>query len=158
HYREWHGRLRRPLRSVWPIARVALGVLFRRRLFWALYAVTLLLFFMFFFGALLLNWIETNLQGPIQFGSFQLDSQRIVQLVRNLLRYLKGDQYTFARFFFHQGAVIMVMLTLTGAVLVGNDVSHGSLPFYLSKPLSRWHYVAGKCLAVALVINLAATL
>jgi Ni/Fe-hydrogenase subunit HybB-like protein len=32
------------------------------------------------------------------------------------------------------------------------------LPFYLSKPLSPWHYLAGKCLAVAAIVNLMTTL
>ena len=42
----------------------------------------------------------------------------------------------------------MIVLALAGSVLVGNDFRFGSLPFYLSKPLGRWHYVLGKCLAV----------
>src|SRR5205823_3793311 len=34
----------------------------------------------------------------------------------------------------------------------------GSLPFYLAKPVSRWHYLAGKALAVAVFVNLLTTL
>jgi ABC-type transport system involved in multi-copper enzyme maturation permease subunit len=41
---------------------------------------------------------------------------------------------------------------------VGNDFHFGSLPFYLSKPLGRWQYLLGKCLAVAVFINLMTTL
>jgi hypothetical protein len=51
----------------------------------------------------------------------------------------------------------MTVLALAGSVLVGNDFRFGSLPFYLSKPLGRWHYVLGKCLAVAVFINLQTT-
>ena len=51
----------------------------------------------------------------------------------------------------------MIVLALAGAVLVGNDFRFGSLPFYLSKPLGRWHYVLGKCLAVAVFVNLMTT-
>ena len=46
---------------------------------------------------------------------------------------------------------------MAGSVLVGNDFQFGSLPFYLSKPLSPWHYLAGKCLAVAAIVNLMTT-
>jgi hypothetical protein len=38
-------------------------------------------------------------------------------------------------------------------VLVGNDFFHGSLPFYLSKPIGRRHYILGKCLAIGVVVN-----
>jgi ABC-2 type transport system permease protein len=47
---------------------------------------------------------------------------------------------------------------LAGAVIVGNDFHYGSLPFYLSKPIGRVHYVLGKCLAVGLLVNLLTTL
>lgn len=40
---------------------------------------------------------------------------------------------------------------------MGNDFAHGSLPFYLSKPIGRWHYLLGKCLAIGVVINLLTT-
>ncbi|MBX9581969.1 MAG: ABC transporter permease subunit, partial [Gemmataceae bacterium] len=36
--------------------------------------------------------------------------------------------------------------------------AHGSLPFYLAKPIGRWHYVLGKGLAVGAVVNLYTTL
>ena len=52
----------------------------------------------------------------------------------------------------------MIVLALAGSVLVGNDFRFGSLPFYLSKPLGRWHYVLGKCLAVAVFVNVMTTI
>jgi len=61
HYRAWRGRFRRPLAGVWPVARVALGTLLRRKLFWFLYATGLLVFLLFFFGTALFNWAETQL-------------------------------------------------------------------------------------------------
>jgi hypothetical protein len=158
-YREWHGRFRGPFWSVWPVARVALGMVLRRRLFWAIYAFGLLLFLMFFFGSLLLDWLETQLPvAPIQVGNFRAEPDRLVGLVRQGLRILNGSQETFAYFFVYQGSVVMVMLALAGSVLVGNDFTYRSLGFYLGKPLSRWHYIAGKCLAVAVVVHLLTTL
>ena len=56
-----------------------------------------------------------------------------------------------------QGAVVTVTLSLVGSVLVGNDFVFKSLVFYLAKPISRWHYILGKCLAVFLVVQIAAS-
>jgi hypothetical protein len=158
HYRVWEGRFRHPLWSAWPVARTSLRMLLRRKLFWALYAAALLIFLMFFFGGYLLSWAETQIpSGPIQWGRFQAEPDRLVRSLRQGLRVLNGSQDTFAYFFLYQGAMVMVVLALAGSVLVGGDFLHGSLPFYLAKPLSRWHYVLGKCLAVGVVVNLLTT-
>jgi ABC-2 type transport system permease protein len=159
HYREWHGQFRRPAWSLWPIARVALATLFRRRLFWILYAFSLLIFLMFFFGNLLLDWIESQVPAtPIQVGKFRADPERITQMVRDGLRVLNGSQETFAIFYTYQSSMVVIVLALAGSVLVGNDVTYRSLPFYLSKPLSRWHYIGGKCLAVVAIVFMLTTL
>jgi len=134
-------------------------MLFRRKLFWVLYAAGLLIFLMFFFGAYLLDWAATQVAGTrIQVGNFQTDPERMVHMLRDGLRVLNGSQETFGYFFLYQGAMVMVVLALAGSVLVGNDFTFGSLPFYLAKPVSRWHYVLGKCLAVGVVVNLLTTL
>ncbi|MBI3411528.1 MAG: ABC transporter permease subunit [Planctomycetes bacterium] len=159
HYRAWQGAFRRPSWGVWPIARVALGSLLRRRLFWLLYAASLFLFLMFFFGGYLLDWAVTQVsQAPIKVGNVTLDTERLVRSMRQTLQVLSGNQDTFAYFFNFQGTMVMIVLALTGAVLVGNDFTFRSLPFYLSKPINRWHYILGKCLAVAVVVNLLTTL
>jgi hypothetical protein len=159
HYREWHGHYRRPIWSIWPIARVALGTLLRRKMFWCLYAAGLLLFLMFFFGSFLLSWAESQLPAtPIQVGNFKADPDRLGQMLRRALRVLNGSQDTFAYFFIYQGSMVMVVLALAGSILVGNDFTQRSLPFYLAKPLSRWHYIGGKCLATGVVVNLMTTL
>jgi ABC-2 type transport system permease protein len=159
HYRAWKGTFERPLWSIWPIARVALGSLLRRRLFWVLYAAGLLLFLMFFFGAFLLDWVETMLPTtPIRIGKLSTDSERIVPLLRQGLRILNGSQETFMYFFIYQGLMVMITLALAGSVLIGNDFTNRSLGFFLSKPIERWHYLAGKCLAVGVIVNLLTTL
>jgi ABC-2 type transport system permease protein len=159
YYRPWRGQFRAPARAVWPIARVALGMLWRRKLFWVLYALGLLIFLMFFFGQFLLDWAETQIEstGPIAIGRFRARPEQLLALVRRGFKALSGSQDTFRYFFGYQGTTLVVMLTLAGSVLVGNDFVFGSLPFYLSKPVSRWHYVLGKCLAVGVVINLLST-
>ncbi|MCI0640403.1 MAG: ABC transporter permease subunit [Gemmataceae bacterium] len=159
HYRTWQGKFRRPLWAVWPICRVALGMLFRRKLFWFLYATGLLLFLMFFFGTYLLDWAETMLPTqPIRVGKVSAEPERIMRVLRQGLRVLNGSQETFMYFFIYQGTMVVVVLTLAGATLVGNDFTEHSLVFYLAKPISRWHYVAGKCLAASVVVHMLTTL
>src|SRR5437667_12749649 len=49
-YRPWSGRLRSTHRSIWPIARAGLKMMFRQKLFWLLYVGGLLNFVIFFAG------------------------------------------------------------------------------------------------------------
>src|SRR5689334_22628208 len=105
HYRAWRGEFKRPLWSIWPIARVALGTLLRRKLFWTLYAAGLLVFFMFFFGAYLLDWAQTQLPQTnfkLELGKDQktnITPDQIMRIVRGALRTLNGSQDTFLYFF-----------------------------------------------------------
>jgi hypothetical protein len=158
HYRPWQGSFHAPWRAVWPIARVALATLLRRRLFWVLYALSLFVFLMFFFGNFLLGWVEAQLADrPLQIGNFAVPSERINAFIRDKLRVLSGARETFTVFFGYQGTMTLVILALSGAVLVGNDLQHRSLPFYLAKPIARRHYLLGKSLAVAVVVHLLMT-
>ena len=151
-YRPWQGSFHSPWWSIWPIARVSLGNLFRRKLFWALYAFGLLLFLMFFFGSYMLAWAVPQLGASApQFG-------RLIRGLGQALRILNGSQDTFQYFFAYQGGIVVVTLALVGSILVGNDFTFKSLVFYLAKPINRWHYILGKCLAVAVVVQLMTTL
>ena len=157
HYRPWRGKFRASALSVWPIARAALQMILRRKLFWVLYAFGLLIFFMFFFGQYLLAWAVTQMaEQTVRVGVVRAEPERIVQLLREVLR-LDGSAYTYRNFFWYQGYMVMIVLAFAGSILVGNDFQFGSLPFYLAKPLGRWHYLLGKCLAVAVFVNLMTT-
>src|SRR5437762_186191 len=163
HYRPWRGEFRPPRWGVWPIARVALGTVIQRKLFWWLYGFSLLVFLMFFFGSYLIAWAETQIpEQPVEVKvgkqSQQVETDRMLKSVRDSMKVLNGSQDTFAYFFRYQGLMVMVVLSLAGSVLVGNDITFGSLPFYLAKPLSRWHYIVGKFLAVGVIVNLLTTL
>jgi ABC-type transport system involved in multi-copper enzyme maturation permease subunit len=154
YYRPWRGRFRAPGLCVWPIARVALATIFRRRLFWTLYGLGLLIFLMFFFGQFLLDFLISLTESSMrpEVGS------RVLLRLQRAVAFLNGNQDTYRYFFFYQGQMLIIMLALAGAVLVGNDFTFGSLPFYLAKPVSRWHYVLGKCLAAGILISLMTTL
>lgn len=158
-YRPWRGSFRPPALSFLPIARVALTQLFSRRLFWALYGLGLMTFLLFFFGQYLLAWAETQIDATdVRVGGLgRANPRELVYMLKDFLR-LNGSGDTFKNFIWYQGYMVMVILALAGAVLVGNDMRFGSLPFYLSKPLTRRHYLLGKALAVAVFINMMTTL
>jgi ABC-2 type transport system permease protein len=151
HYRPWQGTFLPPGRSVWPIARTALGMMFRRRLFWVLYALGMMVFLLFFFGQYLAAFSETLDTGTVA------GRGGLRRLIHRFLSFLDGSGETYLTFIRYQGYIVMIVLTLAGSLLLGNDLRFGSLPYYLSKPLSRWHYLVGKGLAVAVFINLMTT-
>jgi ABC-2 type transport system permease protein len=159
HYRPWRGDLRPPSASVWPIARVALMSLFRKWMFWIIYVLGLLIFLLFFFGQYLLSWAQTQAgEADVPVGGWgRMNPRHLIQLFRGFLK-LDGTAQSYHTFFGYQGYIVMIVLALAGSILIGNDLRFGSLPYYLSKPLSRWHYLLGKGLAVAVVINLMTTL
>ncbi len=158
YYRPWRGEFRGTVHSIWPIARVSLHMMFRRKLFWGLYALGLLIFFMFFFGQYLLAWAETQAaEQTIKVGPIPIEPARLIRILREQLKF-NGTGDTYRNFFWYQGYMVMIILAMAGSILVGNDFQFGSLPFYLSKPLGRWHYLLGKCLAVGVFVNLMTTL
>jgi ABC-2 type transport system permease protein len=159
HYRPWRGDYRGPNASVWPVARISLAMIFRRRLFWGLYVLGMLIFLLFFFGQYLLAWAETQTgETDVRVGNFgRAKPEDLIRQLRVVLK-LDGSADTYRNFIGYQGYIVMIVLALAGAVLIGNDLRFGTLPFYLSKPLSRWHYLLGKAIAVAVFINLMTTL
>jgi ABC-2 type transport system permease protein len=160
-YRPWRGQFRGPARGVWAIARVGLGLLLRRKLFWAMYGLSLMIFLFFFYGQYLQVFLEQRVTDEnVRVGGLfpqNLRPELVMKRLRDALQ-LNGSADTYANFIWFEGFIVMIVLALVGSVLVGNDFQHGSLPFYLSKPIHRWHYVLGKCLAVAVFVNLMTTL
>lgn len=158
HYRRWRGSFRGPAWACWPIARVALQMVLRRKLFWVVYGLGLMIFCVFFFGQYVLSWAATQTgESSIPVMGVRQNPQDLIRLLGDSLK-LNGQDATYANYFWYQGYTVMVILALAGSLIIGNDVRHGSLPFYLSKPISRWHYLFGKGLALAVLINLLTTL
>ena len=156
-YRPWRGELHGPGWAPWAMARTALWLMFRRWLFWGLYALGLMVFFFFFYGQYLVVWIQQ--QTATQTVSVVGLPVKVGELTKFLDRLnLNGSAHTFGNFIWFQGFIVMIVLALAGSLLVGNDFHHGSLPFYLSKPIGRRHYLLGKWLAVGLFVNLMTTL
>ncbi len=156
-YRPWRGQPRGPLHAAVALARMSLRVLSRQRLLWGLFGLGLLVFSFFFYAQYLVVWI-TN-----QLGTETVRFAGIPVTVTNLTKFLdrlnlNGTAHTFGNFIWFQGYVLVIVLAFAGSVFVGNDFAHGSLPYYLSKPIGRRHYLLGKCLAVGALINVFVTL
>jgi ABC-2 type transport system permease protein len=173
-YRPWRGTLRgqspsgplgwllAPVRTVetaWPVARTSLELIFRRKLFWGLYALAMLAFLLFFFGQYLGAFARAQV-GTTEVriaGNLKLPAEDLVNAFRRVLK-MDGTGEEYRNYFSFQAYMVMIILALAGSVLIGNDLRFGSLAFYLSKPLSRWHYLLGKGIALAVFINLLTTL
>jgi len=157
HYRPWRGRFRSSAWSIWPVARLSLAMVFRRKLFWVLYGLALFIFLLFFFGQYLLFFAETQTESRIPLVGGSISTQYLIRLFRTVLK-LDATAQMYLNLFWYQGYMVMVVLALAGAILVGNDIRFGSLPFYLAKPISARHYLLGKCLAIVVFVNLMTTL
>ena len=156
-YRPWRGVPRGPLYASAAMATTSLKLLFRRWLFWGLVALALLVFFFFFYAQYLVVWITNQLATEtVRFAGIPVSANNLSRFLGRLA--LDGSAHTFGNFIWFQGYILVIVLTFAGSILIGNDFTHGSLPFYLSKPIGRWHYVLGKCLAVGALINLFTTL
>jgi ABC-2 type transport system permease protein len=155
-YRSWKGQFRSPLSASLAMARMSLLLLFRRKLFWGLYALAGLVFFFFFYGQYLIVWIQMkSAEQTVPLGGVPVKVNDLTKFLDRLN--LNGSAHTFGNFIWFQGYIVMIVLALTGAVLIGNDFAHGSLPYYLSKPIGRRHYVLGKFLTIGAFINLVTT-
>ena len=156
-YRPWRGTLHGPTWGAVAMARVALRMMVRRKLFWALYALAAMVFFFFFYGQYLVVWIQLQTANQtVMLAGFHLRAGDLTKFLDKLA--LNGSAHTYGNYIWFQGYLAMIMLSLAGAILIGNDFQYGSLPFYLSKPIGRWHYVLGKCLGAATFINLLTTI
>jgi ABC-2 type transport system permease protein len=156
-YRPWRGTLHGPGWAAVAMARTSVTLLARRRLYWGLFALVLLVFFFFFYGQYLVVWITTQTaDDTVLVGGVKVPVTNFTKFLDRLA--LNGSAHTFGNFIWFEGYVVVILLALAGSVLVGNDFHHGSLPFYLAKPIGRWHYVLGKCLGIGAVVNLATTI
>jgi ABC-2 type transport system permease protein len=144
----WHGSI--------AIARSSLQLLARRKLFWALYVISILIFLFYFFGQYLMVFLENRVSDSLVRTGGVLGRNIRPEIFTKMLRealHMDGSADTFGDFMWTEGYIAMVILAFAASVIVGNDFQHNSLPFYLSKPIGRRHYLMGKALAVAVVIN-----
>jgi ABC-type transport system involved in multi-copper enzyme maturation permease subunit len=131
--------------ACWPIARTGLVLVFRRKLFLGLLGLALLNF-LFLFAMIYLK------------AQIVAERPEIARFVNSVLSSVTGAGETYRDFMFAQGTVTMLVLVLAGAMLIGDDMRTGGLTFYLSRRISRWHYVVGKLLTIALMVSMTTTI
>jgi len=143
---------------VWPIARTGLLLLLRHWLFWLLYALSLMIFLMYFFGQYLLAWFRTQIgEDRITVGLVVLHPGELIELLADKLK-LNGSAATYANYIHYQGYMVMIVLALAGSGVDRQRLplrQSAVLPVQAARPA---HYLLGKGLAVAAFINLMTTL
>jgi ABC-2 type transport system permease protein len=127
-YRRYEARA--PLRKVrfWPITREALRLVLSRR---------------WFIGLLILSWLAF-VGRVIQIY--------IVTRFPEAHRVLPVDGRLFGEYLGQQLIPVLLVTIFAGAGLVANDLRTGAILVYLSRPLTRRDYVAGKLLVVLLLL------
>ncbi|MED5453453.1 MAG: hypothetical protein VX961_02885 [Verrucomicrobiota bacterium] len=130
--------------SVWPVARTAMHLVFRRKLFWLLLAIALLSF-VFTFGAIYL------------LATLKQELPQMARFITSMLKDLDGSGTTYLNFMKLQGTVMMILLAFAGSVLAGNDHARGGFMFYMSRRITLVHYALGKFLAIGLFVLLITT-
>ena len=116
--------------SIWPIARTAMLLVFRRKLFWLLFSVAMLSF-IFTFGAIYL------------LATLKQELPQMARFITSMLKDLDGSGTTYLNFMKLQGTVMMILLAFAGSVLAGKDQSRGGLMFYMSRRISLVYYALG---------------
>src|SRR3954471_18660053 len=113
-YRPWRGTLHGPFWSALAMARTSLRLMFRRRLFWGLFALSLLVFFFFFYGQYLIVWITTQTAGDtVRVGGVPVTVSDLTKFLDRLA--LNGTAHTFGNFIWFQGYVVVITLALAGS-------------------------------------------
>jgi ABC-2 type transport system permease protein len=155
-YRAQGGPRLGPWQGVKAIARSSLLLLARRKLFGVLYTISLLIFLFYFFGQYLMVFLENRVNdATVRTGGVfgrTIRPDVFIKMLRDAM-HMDGSADTYGDFMWTEGYIVMVVLAFAGSVIIGNDFQHNSLPFYLSKPISRRHYLFGKALAVAVLVN-----
>jgi len=118
-YRHYGGSKATPGRSWAVIAWAGIREIIKKRIFLGL----LLMGWMQFFGRSIMLYFSTNFQQ---------------------LAVLGASPSTFRDFLEWQGFVVFVITVYVGAGLIANDRRANALQIYLSKPLMRSEYIAGK--------------
>lgn len=141
-YHPWHGRRRPAAFAAFAVARTTLLQLVRRRAYWIVLALGLVMFFVY----ASVIYMLTQMQLPPRTQEFMF--------ARFNFSPTAGDpqETGYVTFMESQGMIVMILLALAGSLVVGSDFRVGALPFYLSRSISRRHYLVGKLLAIMVVV------
>jgi ABC-2 type transport system permease protein len=128
-YRGYSGERRPPRGLPWTIARFGLAEVFSHRLLLVLFVVACVPFVAF----ATLIYVANNLEMLSAFG---------INPGNRLAESLSGTFFFW--FAVGQANLAFLLASFAGPMLVGPDLTHGAMPLYLSRPLSRGDYILGK--------------
>lgn len=143
-YHGWHGRLGSPWLATLAMVRVALLQVVRRKAYWIVLALGLTQFLLFWS----VIYAVTQLNLPPQ------ARERILEAFGFSAEAAAPQDSGYVLFMQRQSLVVMILLAFSGSLLVGADFRLQALPFYLSRRIDRVHYIAGKLLAVSVLVSL----
>ncbi len=136
NYRAYAGPLRPPRWRWLTITRHSLAEVFSSR-------VSLLLFVL---------CLTPTLIWAVTIYAVNSDTVRLL-LGLDRLPQLAVDGQFFFRILQTQGWLALFLTAWIGPAMVSPDLTNGSLPLYLSRPISRAEYVAGKLLVLVLILS-----
>lgn len=143
-YHGWHGRLGSPWLATLAMVRVALLQVLRRKAYWIVLGLGLTQFLLFWS----VIYAVTQLSLPPHVR------ERILETFGFSAQTSVPQDSGYVLFMQRQSLVVMILLAFSGSLLVGADFRLQALPFYLSRRIDRVHYIAGKLLAVAVLVSL----
>lgn len=150
HYHPWKGNpggnLGGPLLGAWrgiaAVVRTTLLQLMRRKAYWAIYAVGISQFVVYWVVIYALTQLQLppgTQRGMLNTFGFSIEAD-------------DPQDTGYLDFMEQQSYVVMILLAFCGSLVVGSDFREGTLPFYLSRRLERRHYIVGKLIALVVLI------
>jgi ABC-type transport system involved in multi-copper enzyme maturation permease subunit len=136
HFRPFSGTPTSTLARILVLPRYAYREVFRAKLVTGLFTSSLLLPV----GALVVVWLKHN---TIALAKTPLAAGLPFPIDQTFFGFLLLTQSYFA----------FALTLFAGPSIVSPDLVNGGLPLYLSRPLSRWQYVTGKFLVLALLLS-----
>jgi ABC-2 type transport system permease protein len=141
-YRGFTGERRTGHFRIWTVARFALGDLWKSRLALLLFILALLPPLVFGGMIYLANNVEMLNAVGLRVSLDDPDSG-----------WMSIDKEPFFWFLVWQSSFAFFLAAFIGPTLVAPDLAHNALPLYLSRPLSRTDYIAGKLLVLLLPLS-----
>lgn len=130
------------MRAVLAIARANLRVVWRYWFFWIIIVISMMHFLVMF----ALIYIKS------QFSTAR-DVAPLAQTILDQIQ-VTGTGAAYRDFLLRQSESVNIMLAYVAAVLLATDFQAGGVNFYLSKPISKVHYLLGKLGSLMMIVGL----
>ena len=136
-YEAYRGKVTRRWSRCVVLTRYALGELFRSR---------------FFFGFFIVSLVPVLLFAGYIFVANSPLVRTLLSLVSSSLKFPVETRF-FTSFLEAQAFLAFLLTCWAGPTLVAGDLTNGALPLFLSRPLGREEYVAGKFAVLGILLS-----